>query len=105
MYRKGGMYLNNVVSIIACVFMVLSKPAHSYELLIVGRFFMGLACGTDVTFDRLEKKRCRVLFQAMVHQSHRRTSMKYLQNIYVEHSERRFNWALLCFSSLPKLSL
>ena len=55
MYRKGGMYLNNVVSIIACVFMVLSKPAHSYELLIVGRFFMGLACGTDVTFDRLGK--------------------------------------------------
>ena len=41
------MYLNNVVSSLACILMYLSKPVRSYELLIVGRFFIGLACGND----------------------------------------------------------
>ncbi|CAF0758975.1 unnamed protein product [Adineta ricciae] len=43
--RKGGMYLNTVVSFVACVLMFISKPIHSYEVLIIGRFFLGLACG------------------------------------------------------------
>ncbi|CAF3363018.1 unnamed protein product [Rotaria sp. Silwood1] len=43
--RKGGMYLNNVISSIACICMFLSKPIYSYELLIIGRFLIGLACG------------------------------------------------------------
>ncbi|CAF4170851.1 unnamed protein product [Rotaria sp. Silwood2] len=43
--RKGGMFLNNVISSIACVLMFLSKLIYSYELLIGGRFLIGLACG------------------------------------------------------------
>ncbi|CAF0809145.1 unnamed protein product [Rotaria sordida] len=43
--RKGGMYLNNIISSIACILMFLSKPVYSYELLIIGRFLIGLACG------------------------------------------------------------
>ncbi|CAF4815035.1 unnamed protein product, partial [Rotaria socialis] len=43
--RKGGMLLNNIVSVLACVLMFISKPIYSYEALIVGRFFLGLSCG------------------------------------------------------------
>ncbi|UJR27405.1 hypothetical protein I4U23_008695 [Adineta vaga] len=43
--RKGGMYLNTVISFIACILMFISKPISSYEVLILGRFFLGLACG------------------------------------------------------------
>jgi SP family facilitated glucose transporter-like MFS transporter 1 len=43
--RKGGMLANNIVSITASLLMFLSKPTHSYELLLIGRFFIGLACG------------------------------------------------------------
>lgn len=45
MRRKGGMYINTIVSFLACILMFISKPAYSYEVLIVGRFFLGLACG------------------------------------------------------------
>ncbi len=41
------MLVNNVVSITACLLMFLSKPTYSYELLLVGRFLIGLACGTN----------------------------------------------------------
>ncbi|CAF0874577.1 unnamed protein product [Adineta steineri] len=43
--RKGGMFYNNIVSFLACILMFMSKPFYSYELLIIGRFFLGLACG------------------------------------------------------------
>ncbi|CAF1297041.1 unnamed protein product [Adineta ricciae] len=43
--RKGGMLLNNIVSTIACILMFISKPLYTYELLIIGRFFIGVACG------------------------------------------------------------
>ncbi|CAF3967049.1 unnamed protein product [Rotaria magnacalcarata] len=43
--RKGGMLLNNIVSVLSCVLMFISKPVYSYEALIVGRFFLGLSCG------------------------------------------------------------
>ena len=39
------MLLNNILSSIACILMFLSKPIHSYEALIVGRFLIGLSCG------------------------------------------------------------
>ncbi|CAF5089343.1 unnamed protein product, partial [Rotaria socialis] len=32
--RKGGMLLNNIVSVLACVLMFISKPIYSYEALI-----------------------------------------------------------------------
>ncbi|CAF3833594.1 unnamed protein product [Adineta steineri] len=43
--RKGGMLLNNIISFIACILMFISKPRNSYELLIIGRFLIGLSCG------------------------------------------------------------
>ncbi|UJR21530.1 hypothetical protein I4U23_024615 [Adineta vaga] len=43
--RKGGMFINNIISSIACILMFISKPLHTYELLIIGRFFIGLSCG------------------------------------------------------------
>ncbi len=49
-YRKGGMFVNNIVSILACILMFISKPAYSYEVLIVGRFFLGLVCGKEDFF-------------------------------------------------------
>ncbi len=45
LYRKGGMFINNIISFIACVLMFISKPVYSYELLIIGRFLIGLSCG------------------------------------------------------------
>jgi MFS family permease len=39
------MFLNNIISSIACILMFISKPIHSYEALIVGRFLIGLSCG------------------------------------------------------------
>ena len=41
------MFANTIISALACVMMFLSKPVYSYELLIIGRFFMGIACGTS----------------------------------------------------------
>jgi SP family facilitated glucose transporter-like MFS transporter 1 len=43
--RKGGMYVNNIISAVACILMFISKPVASYEVLILGRFLIGLACG------------------------------------------------------------
>ncbi len=39
------MYVNNVISSLACLLMFISKPVHSYEVLILGRFLIGVACG------------------------------------------------------------
>ncbi len=39
------MLLNNIISSIACILMFISKPIYSYEVLIVGRFLIGLSCG------------------------------------------------------------
>lgn len=41
------MYVNNIISSLACILMFISKPTYSYELLIVGRFLIGLACGNE----------------------------------------------------------
>lgn len=47
-YRKGGMLLNNIISAIACILMFISKPVYSYEVLILGRFLIGLSCGENI---------------------------------------------------------
>ena len=45
--RKGGLLINNVVGIIAATAMVFSKYVTSYELLIVGRYLIGVNCGKE----------------------------------------------------------
>jgi MFS family permease len=42
------MFLNNIISAIACLLMFISKPVHSYEVLIIGRFLIGLSCGNHI---------------------------------------------------------
>lgn len=70
--RKGGMFLNNIVSTLAYIFMFISKPVHSYEVLIIGRFFLGLACGTAELsfFSVIEQRSSRLRFigRSDVHQ-------------------------------------
>lgn len=45
--RKGGLLLNNVFVFIAALFMGFSKLAASYEMLIIGRFFIGFNSGLN----------------------------------------------------------
>ncbi len=47
LYRKGGMYVNNIISSTGCILMFISKPVYSYELIIIGRFLIGLSCGNN----------------------------------------------------------
>ena len=53
-YRKGGLFANNIVSSLACILMFISKPIYSYEVLIVGRFFLGLSCGNNYSISSLK---------------------------------------------------
>ena len=43
--RKGGLLLNNVVGILGATAMGLSQLSESYELLIMGRYLIGVNCG------------------------------------------------------------
>ncbi len=43
--RKKSLLLNNILGIAGALFMGLSKPCHSYEMIMVGRFLIGLNCG------------------------------------------------------------
>ena len=43
--RKGGLLVNNIIGIIAATAMAFSKYVTSYELLILGRFLIGVNCG------------------------------------------------------------
>ena len=44
-YRKGGLLLNNVVGILGALAMGASKVSELYELLIMGRYLIGVNCG------------------------------------------------------------
>ena len=44
-YRKGGLLFNNIVGILGAAAMGFAKFAESYELLIMGRFLIGVNCG------------------------------------------------------------
>ena len=44
-YRKGGLLLNNVVGIFGALAMGASKVSELYELLIMGRYLIGVNCG------------------------------------------------------------
>ena len=43
--RKQGIFLTQSLSIIGAILSGISKPASTYEVLIIGRLFIGVACG------------------------------------------------------------
>ena len=43
--RKQGIFLTQFLSIIGAILSGISKPASTYEVLIIGRFLIGIACG------------------------------------------------------------
>lgn len=43
--RKGGLLLNNVLGIAGACLMGFTKVSHSYEMLFLGRFIIGVNCG------------------------------------------------------------
>ena len=43
--RKGGLLLNNFLGIGGACLMGVTKIAHSYEILFLGRFIIGVNCG------------------------------------------------------------
>lgn len=43
--RKGGLLLNNVLGISGGCLMGFTKWSHSYEILFLGRFIIGVNCG------------------------------------------------------------
>lgn len=45
--RKGGLLLNNVLVAIATIFEGTAKVAGSYEMVIIGRFFIGINSGLN----------------------------------------------------------
>ncbi|GBM55609.1 Glucose transporter type 1 [Araneus ventricosus] len=45
--RKGGLLVNNVFGIVGAALMGSSKISHSIEILIVGRFIIGINCGIN----------------------------------------------------------
>ncbi|KAG8201865.1 hypothetical protein JTE90_027345 [Oedothorax gibbosus] len=45
--RKGGLLLNNIFVFVAAALVGFGKMAHSYEMLIVGRFVIGLNSGLN----------------------------------------------------------
>ncbi|XP_075046921.1 solute carrier family 2, facilitated glucose transporter member 1 isoform X1 [Mixophyes fleayi] len=48
--RRNSMLLANILALIASIFMGFSKMAYSFEMLIVGRFVIGLYCGLTTGF-------------------------------------------------------
>uniref|UniRef100_A0A8C4THP6 Solute carrier family 2 member 11b n=1 Tax=Erpetoichthys calabaricus TaxID=27687 RepID=A0A8C4THP6_ERPCA len=51
--RKGTLLLNNAFSLLATVFMGLSYPTRTFELLIAGRFLVGLNAGIGICVQPL----------------------------------------------------
>ncbi|XP_046674770.1 glucose transporter type 1 isoform X4 [Homalodisca vitripennis] len=47
--RKGGLLLNNVLGIGGACLMGFTKIMHSYELLFLGRFIIGVNCGLNTS--------------------------------------------------------
>ncbi|XP_033096081.1 glucose transporter type 1-like isoform X2 [Anneissia japonica] len=45
--RKRGLMLNNILALIGAVLMGFSNKANSYEMLIIGRFVIGINCGIN----------------------------------------------------------
>ncbi|KAI8126004.1 Glucose transporter type 1 [Lucilia cuprina] len=47
--RKGGLLLNNVLGITGGCLMGFTKVSHSYEMLFLGRFIIGVNCGLNTS--------------------------------------------------------
>lgn len=47
---KGGLLLNNVLGIAGACLMGFTKVSHSYEMLFLGRFIIGLNCGKHTIY-------------------------------------------------------
>ncbi|XP_054732360.1 glucose transporter type 1 [Anastrepha obliqua] len=47
--RKGGLLLNNVLGISGACLMGFTKVSHSYEMLFLGRFIIGVNCGLNTS--------------------------------------------------------
>lgn len=47
LHRKCGLLLNNAIAILGATLMSSSQLFKSIECLILGRFFIGLNCGTN----------------------------------------------------------
>jgi len=45
--RRGGLMFNNILSVIAAACLALSKYVNSFELIVVGRIFIGLFSGLE----------------------------------------------------------
>ncbi|XP_063793913.1 solute carrier family 2, facilitated glucose transporter member 11-like [Pseudophryne corroboree] len=51
--RKQGLLVNNVLAILAALFMGIAEPAGLFELLIVGRFLIGINAGVGMCVQPL----------------------------------------------------
>lgn len=45
LFRKGALLVNNIIAIVASILMGISFPTGLFELLIVGRFLIGINSG------------------------------------------------------------
>ena len=45
--RKNSLLFNNLLAVVAALLMGLSKVCGSYEMIIIGRFIIGLNCGLN----------------------------------------------------------
>ena len=64
--RKGGLLVNNLVGIIAALAMAFSKHVTSYELLILGRFLIGVNCGKRILVSSCHRnKKIRLRFYSL----------------------------------------
>lgn len=48
MGRKGAMLFNNIIAVIAAVFMTGAKYVNTYHFMIIGRFVIGIHSGKFV---------------------------------------------------------
>lgn len=53
--RKGGLLLNNLLGIAGGCLMWMTMTSRAYEMLIIGRFIIGVHCGEgDLGFSYIE---------------------------------------------------
>lgn len=52
-FRKGALLRNNAVVLLASILLGLSKVGKSYEMIIIGRFLVGLNAGNVQQKDEL----------------------------------------------------
>lgn len=90
--RKGGLLLNNVFGIVGACLMGFTKISHSYEILFLGRFIIGLNCGKLLKWDLEEK--IFLLFIYSIGWFYSSSRFKYVtrSNVYIRNSAIEFTW-------------